>query len=155
MESWIILLVIFVVIPLILVMIYNRLVALKQTCNQAWGDIDVQLKQRHDLVPNLVETVKGYAEHEKGTLENVIKARQTAIDASSLKDLAEAETCSPAPCASFLHCRKAIRISRRTRISCPCRMSWQTWKTRSPQRVVSSTMRSRSSTRRSSNSRRF
>jgi len=91
MDVSIIVLIILVGFGFILVMIYNRLVALKQTCNQAWGDIDVQLKQRHDLVPNLVETVKGYAEHEKGTLENVIKARQTAIDASSLKDLAQAE----------------------------------------------------------------
>ena len=72
-------------------MVYNRLVALRQTCNQAWGDIDVQLKQRHDLVPNLVSTVQGYASHEKETLENVIKARQTAIDATSVKDLAGAE----------------------------------------------------------------
>ncbi|MBR9826358.1 MAG: LemA family protein [Alphaproteobacteria bacterium] len=91
MDVSLILLVLVVAIGLILVMIYNRLVALKQTCSQAWGDIDVQLKQRHDLVPNLVETVKGYASHEKETLENVIKARQTAVDASSLKDLAEAE----------------------------------------------------------------
>ncbi len=91
MDASLIVLILIVAIGLILVMIYNRLVALKQTCNQAWGDIDVQLKQRHDLVPNLVETVKGYAEHESGTLESVIKARQTAIDASSLKDLAEAE----------------------------------------------------------------
>jgi len=71
--------------------IYNRLVALRQTTKQAWGDIDVQLKQRHDLVPNLVETVKGYASHEKDTLEGVTKARQQAIDASSVKDLAAAE----------------------------------------------------------------
>ena len=66
--------------------------ALRQTTRQAWGDIDVQLKQRHDLVPNLVETVKGYASHEKETLENVVKARQTAIDVSgSTKELAQAE----------------------------------------------------------------
>lgn len=82
---------ILIVLGLIVMMAYNRLVALRQTCNQAWGDIDVQLKQRHDLVPNLVETVKGYAAHEKETLENVIKARQTAIDAGSINDLAGAE----------------------------------------------------------------
>ena len=80
-----------VLIGLFVMMIYNRLVALRQTTRQAWGDIDVQLKQRHDLVPNIVETVKGYAAHEKDTLENVTKARQQAIDASSLKGLAEAE----------------------------------------------------------------
>ncbi len=81
-----------VVIGLVVILIYNRLVALRQTTRQAWGDIDVQLKQRHDLVPNLVETVKGYAAHEKETLENVVKARQTAIDVSgSTKELAQAE----------------------------------------------------------------
>ena len=91
MDTGVILLLVIIALGVFLVVIYNRLVALRQTCNQAWGDIDVQLKQRHDLVPNLVETVKGYATHEKETLENVIKARQTAIDASSVKDLAQAE----------------------------------------------------------------
>jgi len=80
-----------VVIGLIIVLIYNRLVALRQTTRQAWGDIDVQLKQRHDLVPNLIDTVKGYAKHEKQTLENVVKARQQAVDAGSMQDLAQAE----------------------------------------------------------------
>ncbi|WP_439636945.1 LemA family protein [Oceanicaulis sp.] len=80
-----------VLIGLFVMAIYNRLVALRQTTRQAWGDIDVQLKQRHDLVPNLVETVKGYASHEKETLESVVKARQQAVDASSVKDLAAAE----------------------------------------------------------------
>lgn len=91
MDAGIILLILVIGIGIFLVMVYNRLVALRQTCNQAWGDIDVQLKQRHDLVPNIVETVKGYAAHEKDTLENVTKARQQAIDANSLKGLAEAE----------------------------------------------------------------
>ena len=91
MDASLILLGLLIVLGVIVVMIYNRLVALRQTCNQAWGDIDVQLKQRHDVVPNLVETVKGYASHEKETLENVTKARQQAIDASSLQGLAEAE----------------------------------------------------------------
>ena len=80
-----------VLIGLFVMTIYNRLVALRQTTRQAWGDIDVQLKQRHDLVPNLFDTVKGYASHEKETLESVVKARQQAVDASSVKDLAAAE----------------------------------------------------------------
>ncbi len=80
-----------VLVGLVIVMIYNRLVALRQTTRQAWGDIDVQLKQRHDLVPNLVETVKGYASHEKETLERVVAARQQAVDANSTKELAQAE----------------------------------------------------------------
>ncbi|HYF07148.1 MAG TPA: LemA family protein [Acetobacteraceae bacterium] len=65
----------------IVVATYNRLVALRQTTHQAWSDVDVQLKQRHDLVPNLVETVKGYAGHERGTLDAVIQARNAAITA--------------------------------------------------------------------------
>jgi len=80
-----------VLVGLVIVLVYNRLVALRQTTRQAWGDIDVQLKQRHDLVPNLVETVKGYASHEKETLERVVQARQQAVDAGSTKDLAQAE----------------------------------------------------------------
>lgn len=63
----------------LLVLVYNGLVTLRQNCNQAFADIDVQLKQRHDLIPNLVETVKGYAAHEKETLDAVIKARNMAM----------------------------------------------------------------------------
>ncbi|WP_339741784.1 LemA family protein [uncultured Maricaulis sp.] len=91
MDASIILLIVVIVVGFILVGIYNRLVALRQTCNQAWGDVDVQLKQRHDVIPNLVETVKGYAKHETDTLENVIKARQAAIVAPNVKELAGAE----------------------------------------------------------------
>lgn len=91
MDASIIILIVVIVVGFILVGIYNRLVALRQTCNQAWGDVDVQLKQRHDVIPNLVETVKGYASHEKDTLENVIKARQAAISAPNVKELAGAE----------------------------------------------------------------
>ena len=61
--------------------LYNGLVARRQRVNQAFADVDVQLKQRHDLIPNLVETVKGYAAHEKGTLEAVIQARNSALAA--------------------------------------------------------------------------
>ncbi|MCX7899106.1 MAG: LemA family protein [Methylocystis sp.] len=64
-----------------LVGVYNGLVSLRQRSKQAFADIDVQLKQRHDLVPNLVETVKGYATHEKSALEDVIKARNVAVSA--------------------------------------------------------------------------
>ncbi|MFO1126322.1 MAG: LemA family protein, partial [Methylocystis sp.] len=64
-----------------LVGVYNGLVALRQRSKQAFSDVNVQLKQRHDLVPNLVETVKGYATHEKSTLEDVVKARNAAVAA--------------------------------------------------------------------------
>jgi LemA protein len=71
----IIFLVILVVIAVVLIGMYNSLVQLRVRCDSAWSDIDVQLKRRHDLIPNLVETVKGYAAHEKGTFENIAKFR--------------------------------------------------------------------------------
>ena len=71
--------------------LYNGLVQLKVRADGAWADIDVQLKRRHDLIPNLVETVKGYAGHEKGTLEAVINARSRAMSAQGAADRAEAE----------------------------------------------------------------
>jgi LemA protein len=75
-----------------LVMAYNRLVALRQATGQAWSDVDVQLKQRHDLVLNLVETVKGYATHERGTLEAVIRARNAAAAAHGPEAQSAAES---------------------------------------------------------------
>ncbi|WP_229729408.1 LemA family protein [Agaricicola taiwanensis] len=71
--------------------IYNRLVRLRQVTNQAWADVDVQLKQRYDLIPNLVETVKGYAGHERQTLEAVVNARNAAVQASGPAATAQAE----------------------------------------------------------------
>ena len=80
-----------VLVSLWLIMTYNGLVSLRQRSRQAFSDIDVQLKQRHDLVPNLVETVKGYAAHEKGTLEAVIQARNAAVNAHGPAAQAAAE----------------------------------------------------------------
>ena len=71
--------------------IYNGLVTLRQRVNQAFADIDVQLKQRHDLIPNLVETVKGYATHERSTLEEVVKLRNVAMAAQGPAQQAAAE----------------------------------------------------------------
>lgn len=71
--------------------IYNNLVQLRENVKNGWSQIDVQLKRRHDLIQNLVETAKGYMGHEKETLERVIKARQQAVDASGLKDKEMAE----------------------------------------------------------------
>src|SRR5438045_9265816 len=76
---------------LILAGMYNSLVQLRVRTESSWSDIDVQLKRRHDLVPNLVETVKGYAAHEKGTLEAVIKARNAAVSAQGPAAQAAAE----------------------------------------------------------------
>lgn len=89
-TTWIVLGVIGVVL-IWLIAAYNGLVSLRQRTKQAFSDIDVQLKQRHDLVPNLVETVKGYAKHEKETLENVVKLRNAAASASGPAAQAAAE----------------------------------------------------------------
>jgi LemA protein len=72
-------------------MIYNQLVAMRQRVGQAFADVDVQLKLRHDLIPNLVETVKGYASHERGTLEAVVNARNAAVAAQGPAQQAAAE----------------------------------------------------------------
>ena len=88
-TGWVVLGVI-VVIVLWVVSVYNGLVAMGQRVSQAFADIDVQLRQRHDLIPNLVETVKGYAAHERGTLEAVIQARNTAMNAQSQGPQAQA-----------------------------------------------------------------
>jgi LemA protein len=82
---------ILVVIVVLLIGMYNSLVQLRVRCDNAWSDIDVQLKRRHDLIPNLVETVKGYATHEKGTFENIAKLRSQAMQATTPGDKAEAE----------------------------------------------------------------
>lgn len=71
--------------------IYNRLVKLRNLVQEAWSGINVQLKKRHDLIPNLVETVKGYATHESETLENVIRARSQAVSATDIKSQEAAE----------------------------------------------------------------
>src|SRR6202049_1599397 len=86
-----ILLGIIAVLAIAVIAIYNGLVRLRVQCDNAWSDIDVQLKRRYDLIPNLVETVKGYAGHEKGTLEAVINARNKAMTTEGPAAKAEAE----------------------------------------------------------------
>src|ERR1700758_667917 len=90
MSGWIVL-GILVVLVFFAFGAYNRLVTLSQRVNQAFADIDVQLKQRHDLIPNLVETVKGYASHERGTLDDVVKARGAAMSAQGPAQVSAAE----------------------------------------------------------------
>jgi LemA protein len=82
---------ILIVIVILLIGMYNSLVQLRVRGDNAWSDIDVQLKRRHDLIPNLVETVKGYATHEKGTFENIAKLRSQAMQATTPGEKAEAE----------------------------------------------------------------
>lgn len=91
MSGLLIFLVIAVILAFIIIGVYNRIVALNQRADQAFADVDVQLKQRHDLIPNLVETVKGYATHEKSTLDAVIQARNSAAAAHGPAEQGQAE----------------------------------------------------------------
>jgi LemA protein len=91
MMILIVIAVVVVVLAVLLGGIYNRLVGLRQNTNKAFADIDVQLKQRSDLIPNLVETVKGYASHEARTLEAVVAARNAASTATNIDEKVEAE----------------------------------------------------------------
>lgn len=89
-----VLIIILVVIALIIFFIiglYNSLVQLRVRADSAWSDIDIQLKRRRDLIPNIVETVKGYAAHEKGTFENIAKWRSAAMSATGPAEVAQAE----------------------------------------------------------------
>jgi LemA protein len=92
MPTWGIVLIVVGVLVLMIIGIYNALVRLKNNRENAFADIDVQLKQRHDLVPQLMGAVKGYMEHERGTFEAITKARQKAISANSINDKIAAET---------------------------------------------------------------
>lgn len=80
-----------VLLALFVVGLYNRLVSLRNRVRNAWSQVDVQLKRRHDLIPNLVETAKGYLTHEREVLENVTRARQQAVDARGIEGTAQAE----------------------------------------------------------------
>jgi LemA protein len=91
MIALIVIVVVIAILVMMLIGTYNRLVGLRQNTNEAFADIDVQLKQRQDLVPNLVETVKGYASHEKSTFEEVTAARAAATSASSVDGKIAAE----------------------------------------------------------------
>lgn len=87
---WIII-ILLVVLAVVAITIFNRLISLNIRCDEASSDIEVQLKRRYDLIPNLVEAVKGYATHEKGVFENVTKARAEALGAKGMEEKAKAE----------------------------------------------------------------
>ncbi|MEX1064177.1 MAG: LemA family protein [Candidatus Paceibacterota bacterium] len=91
MNTSLIVLIIVVVVGLWLVGAFNALVRSRNRVKESWSDIDVQLKRRYDLIPNLVETVKGYSVHEKEVLENVVKARSAAMGAGTVKEHSQAE----------------------------------------------------------------
>lgn len=82
---------ILILIIIWIIYIYNRLVTLRNRVKEAWSDIEVQLRRRYNLIPNLVETVKGYAAHERGVFEEVTEARTKALSAQTVKEKAEAE----------------------------------------------------------------
>ena len=90
MEVWIAI-VVAVALALAIVLLYNRLVRLRNRVENAWSQVDVQLRRRYDLIPNLVETVKGYASHERATFEEVTKARTRAQEARTVEEQAQAE----------------------------------------------------------------
>ena len=85
MAAWIIIIIV-VVLLLLAVLAYNGLVRRRNRTQESWSQIDVELKRRHDLIPNLVETVKGYASHERGTFEAVTNARAAAVSAGATGD---------------------------------------------------------------------
>jgi LemA protein len=91
MGALIVLFVVLVLLVVWFITMYNRLVKTRQLTMNAWAQIDVQLKRRYDLIPNLVETVKGYMSHEKDTLERVIQARNMAVNATGVSEKAKAE----------------------------------------------------------------
>ncbi|RPI66890.1 MAG: LemA family protein [Ignavibacteriales bacterium] len=92
MVVTIVLLIAVVLLAVFAVSIYNSLVGLRNQVKNAWSQIDVQLKRRHDLIPNLIETVKGYMNHERATLENITNARSKAVSAQGVSEKAQAET---------------------------------------------------------------
>lgn len=91
MGAFIVLLIIIGVVAVAAIGIYNSLIILRNRCDNAWAQVDVQLRRRYDLIPNLIETVKGYAKHEREVFEKVTEARTSAINAGTVKDQAQAE----------------------------------------------------------------
>jgi LemA family len=144
-TGWIVIGVI-VIVVLFAFAAYNRLVALSQRVGQAFADVDVQLKQRHDLIPNLVETVKGYASHERGTLDDVIKARNSAMSAQGPAQVSAAENQLSGALGRLIALSEAYRTSRPTPISSSSPANCPTSRTRSRPAAASSTTRFRNTT---------
>ena len=91
MTGLIIVLVVIAIVVMFVISIYNSLIQLRNRVKNAWSQIDVQLKRRHDLIPNLLETIKGYMKHEREIMENITKYRSQAMDAGSVGEKAQAE----------------------------------------------------------------
>jgi LemA protein len=91
MGAFVVLLVIIVAVAIMAIGMYNSLITLRNRCDNGWSQIDVQLRRRYDLIPNLVETVKGYAKHEREVFEKVTQARAAAVNAQTVKEQGQAE----------------------------------------------------------------
>ena len=91
MGALVVLLIIIGAFAILMIAMYNSLITLRNRCDNAWSQVDVQLRRRYDLIPNLVETVKGYAKHEREVFEKVTQARASAINAQTVKDQSQAE----------------------------------------------------------------
>ena len=91
MGAFVLLLVIIVAVAIMAIGMYNSLVTLRNRCDNGWSQIDVQLRRRYDLIPNLVETVKGYAKHEREVFEKVTQARAAAVNAQTVKEQGQAD----------------------------------------------------------------
>jgi LemA protein len=91
MAAFVVLLVIIGAVAIMAIGMYNSLITLRNRCDNGWSQIDVQLRRRYDLIPNLVETVKGYAKHEREVFEKVTQARAAAVNAQTVKDQGQAE----------------------------------------------------------------
>ena len=140
---WLIVLIVVVLLLVVLaIAFYNRLVRYRNRVDNAWAQIEVQLKRRWDLIPNLVETVKGYAAHERGTFEEVTAARTRAQQAQTPAETAEAEGILGQALGRLFAVAEAYPSSRRTRTSASSRRS-------SPRRRTASPFRGRSTTTRS------
>lgn len=127
----IIILVIVVVLVVAVIGLYNNLVKLRNMVDNAWAQIDVQLQRRLDLIPNLVETVKGYAAHESGTLEEVTKARTAVMNAPTPEGKMQADGFLTGALKNLFAVAEHTPTSRRTRTSSSFKQSCPTLKTRS------------------------
>src|SRR5487761_1517592 len=125
-----ILLAIIVILVIVMIAMYNGLVKLKVQCDNAWVDIDVQLKRRYDLIPNLVQTVQGYAAHEKGTLEGVVAARNAAMSAQGPAAKAGAENMLTSALRQVFALSEAypqLRAGAASSRGPPGRAAWSAW----------------------------
>src|SRR3989338_7290210 len=127
------------VIILWIIFAYNSFIRFINRAKEAWADIDVQLKRRYDLIPNLVNTVKGYAKHESSAFENVTKARAAAMGAGTLAEKGQAKTYSPVLLNQFLPSPRRIRTSKLIKISSSSNASLRIPRTKSKQRAASTT----------------